>query len=132
LIHTLHQTILNVLNVSIRVKKNDKWGNDKYYIKLPYSFDLLLQAITSPLQGFLNSIIYGWYNMQFRGTLQNSDLYGERRPLIDSANQQRNSTRSLYSESDYEERYTDDVSKNHEIWLVQPSRWEVFVVTPGN
>jgi len=53
--------------------------------------------------------------MQFRGTLQNSDLYGERRPLIDSANQQRNSTRSLYSESDYEERYTDDVSKNHEI-----------------
>lgn len=42
----------------------------------------VIESLTSPLQGFLNSIIYGWYSVTFRVTVHNN-TDDERRPLLD-------------------------------------------------
>lgn len=84
----------------------------QFYYLFIYFFNL--QALTSPMQGFLNSIIYGWYNVQFRDTIRYDGSNdgggvggrGERRPLLDPIIQPRsryNRTPTLISDPNTED-----------------------------
>ncbi|XP_066936839.1 transmembrane protein 116-like [Clytia hemisphaerica] len=86
-------------------------------LSLPFSFKMkkyfglyVIEALTSPMQGFLNSIVYGWYNLRYRGGTQEISQSDERRPLIDPSNRrQRSPTPANFSsDNDDEEELSQD------------------------
>lgn len=64
------------------------------------------------MQGFLNSIVYGWYNLRYRGGTQEISQSDERRPLIDPSNRRQRSPTPANFSSDHD----DEEELSQDFW----------------